>query len=374
MKIVIERNNLLKSLNHFQGIVEKKNAAIPILSNVKFEAANVLKITGTSVDLELIEAVPSKIVETGSVTIPSGVLFEIIRKLPEGSEVSVETSKDDSKVTIKSDKSKFSLSTLPSADFPLMSGGEMPAKFTIPANLLSRMIDKTKFAISTEETRFYLNGIYFHIATNKNGKKVLRAVATDGHRLALVDADLPKDAEHMPSVIVPRRVVMEMRRMLDDVGSEITVEVSETKARFSFGEAIMTSKLIDGKFPDYERVIPQGNDKVLDVDCKEFAVAVDRVSSVSSEKSRAVKLEAEKNNLSISASAPEAGSGVEDMDVDYKSEEKIEIGFNSRYLLDVSSQITGKIIRFVMQDGASPTLISDLEDTEVIYVLMPMRI
>lgn len=372
MKIVIERNVLLKSLNHFQGIVEKKNAAIPILSNVKFEASDVLKITGTSVDLELVEAIPSKISSKGAITIPSGVLFDIVRKLPDGSEVSIETSSDDSKVTIKSDKSKFNLSVLSAVDFPAMSSGEMPTGFKMPADVFARMIDKTKFAISTEETRFYLNGIYFHIA-EKDGKKVLRAVATDGHRLALVDTDMPKDAANMPSVIVPRRVIMELRKMLDDA-SEVLVEVSETKARFTFGEAVMTSKLIDGKFPDYERVIPQGNDKILDVDCKEFATAVDRVSSVSSEKSRAVKLEAEKNNLSIIASAPDAGSGQEDMEVDYKSAEKIEIGFNSRYLLDVAGQITGKIIRFVMSDGASPTLISDLEDAEVIYVLMPMRI
>jgi DNA polymerase-3 subunit beta len=242
----------------------------------------------------------------------------------------------------------------------------MKAKFLIPE------IDKTKFAVSTEETRYFLNGIFLH-TLEKDGKELLRAVATDGHRLARQDVLSPEGAKGMPSIIIPRKVVAELRALLDDTSADINIEVSETKARFSFAGTTITSKLIDGRFPDYEKVIPTSNDKAMEVDCKFFSEAVDRVSSVSYEKSKAIKLKLSKSKLTLLASTPDSGSAFEDLEVVYDSD-SMEIGFNSKYLLDIASQIEGKFMKFMISDGSSPAIITELDDESAIYVLMPMRI
>lgn len=372
MKITIERGLLLKVLTHIQGVVERRNT-IPILSNVKFEAPDgQLSLNATDMDIDIVETVPAEISEAGSTTAPAHTLFDIVRKLPEGAQVEMTCSGDDSQMTLAAGRSKFKLTCLPTEDFPVLSGGELPNRFNLSAGDLRTLIDRTRFAISTEETRYYLNGIYLHAADN-NGVVVLRAVATDGHRLASVELPLPDGAAGMPGVIVPRKAVSELRKLIDESDDEIEVALSDTKIRFSFDGTVLTSKLIDGTFPDYDRVIPADNDKVMEVDRKQFADAVDRVSAISTEKSRAIKLSLSNGNLTLSANSPENDTATEELSVEYENSE-VEIGFNSRYLLDIAQQIEGSSARFTLADAASPTLVQDLDDPSALYVLMPMRV
>ena len=372
MKLTIERAALLKSLAHVQSVVERRNT-IPILSNVKLEGrSGALSLNATDMDLDIIETVSAEVSQPGATTAPAHTLYDIVRKLPDGSQIELEQTGDDGQLTLRSGRSKFTLACLPVEDFPVMSGGELPNVFTLSAAELRALIDRTRFAISTEETRYYLNGIYVHTARNM-GVDVLRAVATDGHRLARFEVPLPEGAEGMPGVIVPRKTVGELRKLIDETAMEVTVSLSESKIRFAFDEAVLTSKLIDGTFPDYERVIPADNDKNLEVDCRTFAQAVDRVSAISTEKSRAIKLSIEKGALVLSASSPENGSAVEEIEAVYSST-PLEIGFNSRYLLDILAQVEGDAVRFTMSDAASPTVVREVADGSAVYVLMPMRV
>ncbi|MBI5162298.1 MAG: DNA polymerase III subunit beta [Magnetospirillum sp.] len=372
MKLTIERAALLKSLAHVQSVVERRNT-IPILANVKLEGGSGgLSLNATDMDLDIAETVAADVSRPGATTAPAHTFYEIVRKLPDGSQVEIEYNADDGQMTLRSGRSKFSLSCLPVEDFPAMSGGELPHSFTVTAAELKTLIDRTRFAISTEETRYYLNGIYVHAAIGPAGD-VLRAVATDGHRLARVEVTLPEGAAGMPGVIVPRKTVNEVRKLIEETDGEITVSLSESKIMFAFGSAVLTSKLIDGTGGDYERVIPEGNDKMLDVDVKTFANAVDRVSAISTEKSRAIKLALEKGTLTLSASSPENGSAVEELEADYQST-PLEIGFNSRYLLDILGQLEGESARFAMADAQSPTVVRETVGDSAIYVLMPMRV
>ncbi|MGL4962765.1 MAG: DNA polymerase III subunit beta [Inquilinus sp.] len=377
MKLIIERAALLKGLSHVQSVVERRNT-IPILSNILLRAeGGALRLTATDMDLEIVESVPAEIQAPGGTTAPAHTLYDIVRKLPDGSQVEIETNPDGGSLTLRAGRSNFRLGCLPVEDFPSMAGGDLSHRFTIAAGDLRVMIDRTKFAISTEETRYYLNGIYLHAAKAET-VPVLRAVATDGHRLARVEMPLPDGADAIPGVIVPRKTVMELRKLLDESGETVEVQLSETKTRFTLPGAagdgvVLTSKLIDGTFPEYERVIPSGNDKILEVDAKEFAKAVDRVSTISTEKSRAVKLTIENGSLTLSANSAEQGSATEEIEVSYEAS-KIEIGFNSRYLLDITQQIEGDGARFAMADAGSPTIVRDTADSSALYVLMPMRV
>jgi DNA polymerase-3 subunit beta len=371
MKLTIERAALLKALTHVQSVVERRNT-IPILSNVMLTAQKGrLGLAATDMDLTIVEHVDATASKTGSTTAPAHTMYEIVRKLPDGTQVEVETGADGS-LTLRAGRSRFTLQCLPVGDFPQMNDGDLPHKFQISAADLKTVIDRTRFAISTEETRYYLNGIYVH-AAKSNGVDVLRGVATDGHRLARVELPLPAGAADMPGVIVPRKTVNELRKLIDETDSTVDVELSETKIRFSLGSITLTSKLIDGTFPDYERVIPSGNDKTMEVRCAEFSAAVDRVATISTEKSRAIKLTLGKNALTLSATSPDAGSATEEIEVGYGGA-PIEIGFNARYLLDITSQISGADARFLMADAGSPTVVRDAADESALYVLMPMRV
>jgi DNA polymerase-3 subunit beta len=371
MKFTIERGALLKSLGHVQSVVERRNT-IPILSNVRMEAGEGhLSLNATDMDLDIIDKGDANVSQPGATTARAQTLYEIVRKLPEGCQVEFD-SDGEGQLALKSGRSRFTLTCLPTDDFPVMSGGEMAHTFSLPAAEIRSLIDRTRFAISTEETRYYLNGIYLH-AAERDGTKVLRAVATDGHRLASVEGPLPATAEGMPGVIVPRKTVGELRKLIDETVDDVVVELSETKIRFTFDSVILTSKLIDGTFPDYERVIPVGNDKEMVVNCKGFAEAVDRVSAISSEKSRAIKLALTSGTLVLSASSPETGTATEELEVDYHGE-GVEIGFNSSYLLDITRQIEGDSARLTLADAASPTILSETDDTSALYVLMPMRV
>jgi DNA polymerase-3 subunit beta len=373
MKINVERGAFLKALSHVQSVVERRNT-IPILSNVMLEAGKgALKLTATDLDIEIVESLPADILRNGFATAPAHMLYDIVRKLPDGAQVQAELlSSEGGRLAVSSGSSRFELACLPKEDFPQMAAGTLPHRFRLAADDIKRIIDKTRFAISTEETRYYLNGVYIHAA--KDAKPaVMRAVATDGHRLARYELELPAGAEQIPGVIIPRKTVAELRKLLDDAEGAIEISLSDTKIQFGFNGVELTSKLIDGNFPPYERVIPSGNDKVLGLDAKEFSQSVDRVSTISADKTRAVKLNIAKDKVTLSVVNPESGTATEDVGATYRAA-TLEIGFNARYLLDITGQIEGKEARFLLSDAGSPAIIEDAEDPRTLYVLMPLRV
>ncbi|ODT14837.1 MAG: DNA polymerase III subunit beta, partial [Mesorhizobium sp. SCN 65-12] len=294
------------------------------------------------------------------------------RKLADGAEVMLKTDEDGNAMTVTSGRSSFRLQCLPQSDFPELSAGSLSHIFRLDSVALKGLIEKTQFAISTEETRYYLNGIYLH-TIEVGGKLKLRAVATDGHRLARAEVDAPAGSEGMPGIIIPRKTVSELQKLVDDPDIAITTELSDTKIRFTIGSVVLTSKLIDGTFPDYQRVIPTGNDKKLIIDRQGFAAAVDRVSTISSERGRAVKLSIAEGQVTLAVNNPDSGSATEELAADYSSD-PIEIGFNAKYLLDVAAQLSGTEAKFMLADAGSPTLIHDMADETALYVLMPMRV
>jgi DNA polymerase-3 subunit beta len=372
MRVTVERAALLRSLGHVHRVVERRNT-IPILSNVLLRAEDGgLRLKATDLDIEVTETVSADVSQPGSTTVPAHVIYDIVRKLPEGAQVSLEMTGDMGQMQIRSGRSRFMLQSLPESDFPDLAAGDLPHRFTLPAGDLKRLIDKTQFAISTEETRYYLNGIYLH-TIETGGQTVLRAVATDGHRLARVELPAPAGSEGMPGVIVPRKAVAEIQKLVENAGEGVLVELSSAKVRLTFGGVVLTSKLIDGTFPDYQRVIPAGNDKLLTVEREDFAKAVDRVSTISSERGRAVKLAINEGRLTLSVNNPDSGSATEEIEVDYDAT-PIDIGFNARYLLDITGQLDGDTALFKLADAGSPTVIQDREGAAALYVLMPMRV
>src|ERR1700722_19863394 len=371
MKFTLERTALLKSLGHVQSVVERRNT-IPILANVliRVTGSNV-SFAATDMEIEINETVEGKVGKSGAITAPAHTLYEIVRKLPEGAQVELSAA-NANQLTLSSGRSHFKLGCLPVDDFPKMPEGDLKQKFKLSASDLRTLIDRTRFAISTEETRYYLNGIYLHTAKQKN-VEVLRAVATDGHRLARVEMPAPQGAKGIPGIIVPRKTVGEVRKLIDENPGDIEIALSEAKVRFTFDGVVITSKLIDGTFPDYERVIPSGNDKVIEVNTAEFAAAADRVATISSEKSRAVKVSLTPGHLVLSATSPEAGSATEELEVKYDGA-LLDVGFNARYLLDIMQQIEGDGARFTLADATAPAIITDVADPSALYVLMPMRV
>ncbi len=375
MKFKAERATLLKALAHVQSVVEKRNT-IPILANVMLTVRDSkLTLTATDMEIAIVEDVAATSIRNGACTAPAATLYEIVRKLPEGAEVELDHPGGDAQLALRAGRYTTSLVVLPTEDFPSMTAGTLSTRFSVAAKPLRGLIDRTRFAISTEETRYYLNGIYLH-AADSDGTRVLRAVATDGHRLARVELDpLPKGAESMPGVIVPRKTVGELRKLLDEVSGDIEIALSDTRIQFRVESITLTSKLIDGTFPEYERVIPRDNDKVLLVGKKDFSDAVGRVAAISSERSRPVKLSLARDLLVLSAASPEQGTASEELDGDRVKYDAgpIEIGFQARYLNDITDQIDGEV-EFRFADGAAPTVVRDAADASALYVLMPMRV
>ena len=367
MKATIERAALLKSLGHVQSVVERRNT-IPILSNVLIEAGEngTMRFMATDLDLQIVDEAEAAIDQPGTTTVSAHTLFEIVRKLPDGSQVSLSAA--DGRLHIAASRYKSNLPTLPRDDFPVIAEGELPTTFELPAVKLRQIIDKTRFAISTEETRYYLNGIFMHVADD-----VLKAAATDGHRLARVTIARPEGAQGMPDIIVPRKCIGELRKLLDEVEGSVEISLSASKIRFTLGHAVLTSKLIDGTFPDYSRVIPTGNDKLLTIDPKSFLQGVDRVATIASEKTRAVKMALDRDKITLSVTSPENGTAAEEVPGDY-SAAGFEIGFNAKYLVDILSQIESDTVEVHLADAAAPTLIRENDKAEALYVLMPMRV
>ena len=372
MKLSIERGVLLRAVAQAQSVVERRNT-IPILANVLIEAeGDAVSFRATDLDIEVVDKAPAKVERAGATTVSAVTLHEIVRKLPDGALVTLTDDAATGRLTVEAGRSHFQLATLPREDFPVMASSEYEANFSAPAPVLRRLFDKSKFAISTEETRYYLNGVYMHVAESE-GAQVLRCVATDGHRLARIDAELPQGSENLPGVIVPRKTVGELRKLLEDDDMTIAVSVSETKVRFATPDITLTSKVIDGTFPDYGRVIPTGNTRRLEVDASEFAQAVDRVATVSSERSRAVKMALDEDRLVLSVNAPDSGAAEEELGVAY-GDEKLEIGFNAKYLLEIASQVDRENAVFLFNSAGDPTLMREGNDPSAVYVVMPMRV
>ena len=374
MKFSIDRSALLTALQHVHSVVERRNT-IPILSNVLIEAKeDGVYLTATDMDIAVIEKInleKSEVMQLGTITTSAQMLYDIVRKLPENIKVELLSEKND-RLGIKASSSSFALNCLPSEDFPSISQEEFKFTFSLETDDLIRLIDKTSFAMSLEETRYYLNGIYLHAVKDSDGEK-LRTVSTDGHRLSRVDMNIPEGANEIPGVIVPRKTIMEIRKLLEDHSDIINLSLSDNKIKLSFSNVILTSKLLDGTFPDYSRVIPEQNNKTVTISNQLLSEAVDRVSTVSTDKTRAIKVNISKGNLVISATNPDKGSASESLDVVYDGEE-VEIGFNSKYELDVARQIKGNEIIIKLSDSVSPTLVYDKDDKGVLFVLMPMRV
>ena len=375
MKATIERAALLRCLSHVQSVVERRNT-IPILSNVLIEADGEagLKVMATDLDLQVVEHMEAASVENpGAITVSAHLLFDIARKLPEGSQVSLETA--ENRMDIKAGRARFKLPTLPRDDFPTIVEGDLPTQFSLPAKTLAEMIDRTRFAISTEETRYYLNGIFLHVSDDDT--PVLKAAATDGHRLARFTLPRPDGAEGMPDVIVPRKCVAELRKLLEEaLDADVVIDLSASKIRFTLGGAggvVLTSKLIDGTFPDYSSVIPPGNDKLLKLDPKSFYEGVDRVATIATEKTRAVKMGLEKDRVVLTVTSPDNGTAAEELSAEYGAE-GFEIGFNAGYLKDILGQIDSDVVELHLADAGAPTLIRKDDKSPALYVLMPMRV
>ena len=372
MKFAIERADLVKAVSQAQSVVERRNT-IPILANVLIETTpEGVSLRATDLDTEIVYRTTARVERQGATTVSAALLNDIARKLPDGALVQITLDPESGRLGVQAGRTSFSLATLPREDFPVMSAAEYASRFAAPAALLRRLFDKSRFAISTEETRYYLNGVFMHVAQGEDGA-ALRCVATDGHRLARIDAPLPEGADQMPGVIVPRKTVAELRKLFEDDEAPIEVAVSETKLRFSTPAMTLTSKVIDGTFPDYARVIPLANARRLEVDAGDFARAVDRVATVSSERSRAVKLALDEDRLVLSVNAPESGAAEEELPVAY-ADEPLEIGFNARYLHEIASQIERENAVFLFNGPGDAALIREGGDTSAVYVVMPMRV
>ena len=375
MEIKANSSDLLKALNHIHGIVEVRHT-LPILSNIVLSAENnELSLSSTNLDIFCSDKIDAEIVNSGEISVPAITFFEIVKRLPSGADVILSMGDEDTELILKCGRSKFNLSTLKTEDFPILSDKDLSTNFVISSDELSRMIDKTKFAISNEETRYYLNGIFFHKAES-NSIKFLRAVATDGHRLAQYDIPLPQGAEEITGIIIPKKTVFELRKVLDDADGDVSVSLNENKIKFSFNNLKIISKVIDGTFPDYTKVIPQNNDKKFKTNNSELKNAIDRVSAVAineETKSKAIKLTIESNKLNLSVESQSKGSAKEEIDISY-SNEKVDIGFNSRYLLDICNEVDGDEIDVNLLDSISPAIILDKTDENLFFVLMPMRI
>lgn len=373
MKVTLERNHLLKSLSHVHRVVERRNT-YPILANVLFKAADdKVELRATDLDIEVTEGVPAMVSTPGTTTVPAHTLYEIVRKLADGAEVRLETDGGENMV-LTSGRSRFNLACLSPDSFPDLKSGSFGHEWTMPATSLRELIERTQFAISNEETRYYLNGIYFHTVDVTGHGTVLRAVATDGHRMARAEIEAPAGAKGMPGIIVPKKTVGEVQKLLDGADGDVKVEVSDTKIRVTVGSVVLLSKLIEGTFPDYDRVTPKNNDKQMNVDRQSFAIAVDRVSTIASDRGgKAVKLQAKDGLLELSVTNPDHGTASEELAVEFDTD-GFEIGFNARYLLDITGQLDGDTALLKLADPGSPTVIQDREGAPALYVLMPMRV
>lgn len=371
MKISVEKSPFLKALAHIQGVVAKK-AASQILMNVLIRSEDgFMTMTASGPDLCLVEKIAAKIAQDGEITVSAQTLYEVVRKLSDAETVELSEDAAAARLLVKNGKSKFQLPTLPAKDFSTIKTANLPHAFVLQAEELRRLIESTSFCMCLDENRYALNGIYFH-GKDLGSEKLLRAVATDGHRLALASMAQPKEAEGMPDVIIPRKTIVELTRLLADLEGEVEVSLSLTQIKFDFGRVTLISRLVDGSFPDYEKVIPKQNDSLLTVPSKEFSIVADRVSILADEGSKGVKMSLQPDKVILSASSTDHGTAQEELEAHYNGK-RIAIAFNVKYLLNVSQQFGDSRLFFNLLDENSPVTIKGADDS-VLYVLMPMRL
>ena len=375
MEFKINSSDLLKALSHIHGIVEVRHT-LPILSNIILKAnGNELTLSSTNLDIYCADKIKSEVSTAGEISVSAMTFFEIVKRLPSGSEVVMTMEEGENEIKLKCGRSKFNLSTLKTDDFPIISDNDLATNFVLSADELIRIIDKTKFAVSNEETRYYLNGIFLHKA-DRNSIQFLRAVATDGHRLAQYDIPLPQGAEDITGIIIPKKTIFELRKVLDDANGDVSISLNENKIKFTFNDLKIISKVIDGTFPDYTKVIPQNNNKNFKTNNNELKNAIDRVSAVAANeesKSKAIKLSLEDNKLNLSVESQSKGSANEILDISYDGD-KVDIGFNSKYIIDICNEVDGEEVDISLLDSVSPAIILDKTDENLFFVLMPMRI
>jgi len=372
MKFNVNKSDIFKTLSHLQSIVSKKNI-LPILSNILIEAENnFLTLSSTDMDISIKETISCNVIEKGSTTLNAQIMFDIIKKLPDTSEIEF-ISNDGKLLTIRSNVSKFSLSCLPKDEFPIIdTETNNGKKINIKSETIFNLINKTKFAISNEETRYFLNGLYFNIITNDNISN-LTFVGTDGHRLATSSSIINKPINEIPGVIIPKKTINELSKLLSENYDEIEIDISSNKIVFYIDKLILISKLIDGNFPDYSRVIPKDNNNDLIIDRQNLLSAVDRVSTIANEKSPSIKFKLLKNLVNLSSINNENSTATEDIKASYEGND-IEIGFNSRYIMDILDNLEEQEVKISFNDSSSPIIIQEKINSDNIYVLMPMRV
>jgi len=371
MKFKISRSNFFKTLTHLQGIVDKKNT-LPILANILLEAKNnQLTLSSTDMDLSIVEKIKCNVMEDGATTINSQILYDIVRKIDENSEIEI-ISNNGKILTLRSNGSRFSLSCLPQADYPIIEKDNVGTDIVINSKILFKLIDKTKFAISNEETRYFLNGLYFNINT-ENNVNIVTLVGTDGHRLAKFSHEIESQVDQVTGVIIPKKTIYELSKLLSEINIDIKISVSSNKIVFLIENIIFISKLIDGSFPDYKRVIPSDNTNILKINRDKLLSAVDRVSTVANEKSPVIKFKLLKDILNLNTINNDSSTASEDLETSYDGNE-IEIGFNSKYIMDIVNNLEDNEISINLKDNTSPIIAQEKSNRNLVYVLMPMRV
>ena len=371
MKFKITKLNFFKTLSHLQGIVDKKNS-LPILANILIEAKNnTLILSSTDMDISIIEKISCNVMEDGATTINSQILYDIVRKIDDNSEIEI-ISNNGKLLTLRSDGSRFSLACLPKEDYPIIEQDNSGIEINISPKILFKLIDKTKFAISNEETRYFLNGLYFNV-TNENDNNILTLVGTDGHRLAKFSHSIDRKIDNLSGVIIPKKTIYELSKLLSETDNNIKISISSNKILFIIGDIIFISKLIDGSFPDYKRVIPNDNSNILKINRNKLLSAVDRVSTIANEKSPVIKFKLLENILNLNTINNESSTASEDLNVEYNGDE-IEIGFNSKYIMDIVNNLEDEEISIKLKDNTSPVIAKEDTNVNLVYVLMPMRV
>ncbi len=371
MKFQIPKIRIFKCISHLQGIVDKKNS-LPILSNILIEAKNnSLTLSSTDMDISIIEKLDCNVLEEGATTINSQIFYDIVRKLDDKSELEV-ISNDGNLLTLRASGSRFSLACLPKEDFPIIEQNNEGNSIKINSQILFKLIDKTKFAISNEETRYFLNGLYFNLHSESE-KTLLTLVGTDGHRLAKFSHQIEDKVENVSGVIIPKKTIYELSKLLSDLDQDIEILISSNKIIFFVENLIFISKLIDGNFPDYKRVIPENNNNILEVNRERLLAAVDRVSTIANEKSPVIKFKLLKDIVNLNTANNENSTATEDLNLSYDGDE-FEIGFNSKYIMDIVNNLEDETISLYLKDSSSPIIAKEESQSKLVYVLMPMRV
>jgi len=371
MEFTINRDIFLKALSHANGIIEKKTT-LPILSNILIETKDSkIKITATDLDIIYNEKiVPQELKKEGSTTTSASILYDILRKLEPNTKVEISL-QGPNKIKLLAENSKFNLLCLPSDNFPLSDEDINQEGFEISCQKLLKLLNKTKISISNDETRHYLNGIYLHKIKLEN-KSFLCGVATDSHRLSSSSLEIDQSI-NIESIILPKKTIFQLISLLEQSTGVIKVSNNKSKIKFEMDTGVLISKVIDGRFPEYTKVIPQGNDKILQIKLEDFKNSIERVTTVSSDRKEGVKMTISKDSVQLSVNNPSSGEGIENIKAKFNSGD-LNISFNSKYLMDITSQIDNEFIVINLKDAGSPVLINDLSDKNSFHVVMPMKI